>query len=396
MERLIEKSNLKIAQVNTGFRRFVFDDILITKNRLIALAGARGTGKTTLLLQLGKERNYQEVLYVALDDLFFTNNNLYETAAMFQKLGGKLLLLDEVHKYPDWSREIKLIYDDFPDLKIIFTSSSVLDLYRGESDLSRRLLSKNLPELSFREYVRFYEKKELPKLSLQDILNNHQQISLDLFADLKPLRFLYDYYKTGNYPYYEGNKDEYYQKIRNVINLIMDVDIQSTQALDYQHIAKMKKLLFVIASNVPFTPNISKLSEKIGLTRNGIVQSLQLMEKAELIHALTKKGKSISILSKPDKLWLHNTNLYFAVSGGTPDLGSIRETFFLQHLKVGHELSLHEKADFLVNDTFTFEVGGKNKSQGQIKGIPNSYLVKDDLETGSYNTIPLWLFGLLY
>jgi|LSQX01.1.fsa_nt_gb predicted AAA+ superfamily ATPase len=396
MEGLIEKSSLKISRVKTSFKRFVFDEILKTETRLIALAGARGTGKTTLLLQMGKERKLQEVLYVALDDLFFTHNNLYETAGLFQKLGGKLLLLDEVHKYPDWSREIKLISDDFPDLKIIFTSSSVLDLYRGESDLSRRMLSKNLPELSFREYVLFYEKKELPKLSLKEILKKHQQISLDLFSEFKPLKFLYDYYKTGNYPYFEGNQAEYYQKIRNVVNLIMDVDIQSTQALDYQNIAKMKKLLFVIASNVPFTPNISKLSEKIGLTRNGIVQSLQLMEKAELIHALTKTGKSISILSKPDKLWLHNPNLYFAISGGVPDVGSVRETFFLQHLKVDHDLSLHDKADFLVDETYTFEVGGRNKSSGQIKGIPNSFLVKDDLETGFQQTIPLWLFGLLY
>ena len=396
MEGLIEKSSLKISRVKTSFKRFVFDEILKTETRLIALAGARGTGKTTLLLQMGKERKLQEVLYVALDDLFFTHNNLYETAGLFQKLGGKLLLLDEVHKYPDWSREIKLISDDFPDLKIIFTSSSVLDLYRGESDLSRRMLSKNLPELSFREYVLFYEKKELPKLSLKEILKKHQQISLDLFSEFKPLKFLYDYYKTGNYPYFEGNQAEYYQKIRNVVNLIMDVDIQSTQALDYQNIAKMKKLLFVIASNVPFTPNISKLSEKIGLTRNGIVQSLQLMEKAELIHALTKTGKSISILSKPDKLWLHNPNLYFAISGGVPDVGSVRETFFLQHLKVDHDLSLHDKADFLVDETYTFEVGGRNKSSGQIKGIPNSFLVKDDLETGFQQTIPLWLFFFFY
>jgi len=396
MESLLEKSRIKIHNAPGVFRRFIYDAIVKSRSRLMAIMGARGTGKTTLILQLGKERDPDEVFYIALDDLFFSENSLYETASMFSKLGGKLLLLDEVHKYPNWSREIKLIYDDFPELQVIFTSSSVLDIYRGESDLSRRALSIRLPELSFREYLLFYEGVDLPVLSLDDILKRHSQISMDLTAKMKPLKHFHNYIRTGSYPYYDGNTGEYYQKVINTVNLILDVDIQSTQNLEYQQIAKMKRLLFVIASNVPFTPNISKLSEKLGMPRNTLVQALQLLEKAELIHTLTKTSRSVSILSKPDKIWLHNTNLYFAISGDRQEMGSVRETFLLQHLAVKHSISLPEKADFLVDNKYTFEAGGKNKTQSQIRDIPNSYLIKDDLETGSFNTIPLWLFGFLY
>ncbi len=425
MESLLGKSRIKIKNAPDVFKRFIYDNILKSRSRLLAIMGARGSGKTTLLLQLGKERNPDEVFYIALDDLFFSENSLYETAALFSKLGGKLLLLDEVHKYPNWSREIKLIYDDLPELQVIFTSSSVLDIYRGESDLSRRALSIRLPELSFREFLLFYEGIDLPVLSLDTILKSHSHISMDLTGKLKPLKHFHNYIKTGCYPYYDGNTGEYYQKLINTVNLILDVDIQSTQNLDYQQIAKMKRLLYVIASNVPFTPNISKLGEKLGMPRNSLVQALQLLEKAELIHTLTKTSRSISILSKPDKIWLHNTNLYFAISGDRQVMGSVRETFLLQHLAVKHSISLPEKADFLVDNTYTFEThmtstsqkdmnkrkwvpfnqlnqiysnetGGKNKTQSQIRNIPDSYLIKDDLETGSFNVIPLWLFGFLY
>jgi predicted AAA+ superfamily ATPase len=396
MEEIKGKSDLKISRVPTTFKRFVYNDILKTRNRLIALLGARGTGKTTLLLQLGKEKEPGDVLYMALDDLFFTRQNLYETAETFNNLGGRFLLLDEVHKYPGWSREIKLIYDDFPDMYVIFTSSSILDIYKGESDLSRRVVSIKLPELSFREYLHFYHGIQMPVLQLRDIIKEHNQITLDLVKGLKPLKFLFEFIQIGNYPYYEGSKDEYYQKILNTLNLILDIDIQSIESLDYQHIAKMKKLLFIISTNVPFIPNISKLSERIGLTRNSLVQSLQMMEKAELIHTLTKEGRSISTLSKPDKIWLHNTNLYYALSGANPETGSLRETFMLQHLTAKHNVTLPLKGDFLVDGTWTFEVGGKSKTSTQIQGVPDAFLAKDGIETGSWNVIPLWLFGLLY
>jgi uncharacterized protein len=395
MEQLFQKSTIKIDNVEVSFKRYLYKDINF-KNRLIAILGARGTGKTTLLLQIAKGKKSDEVLYVALDDLFFTNSSLYDVADKFSKLGGKLILLDEVHKYPNWSREIKLIFDDLPKLQIIFTSSSILDIYKGESDLSRRAVSYTLHELSFRECLLFYEKIDLPVLSLDTILNNHIDICLDLLKKFKPYKYFTTYLKSGIYPYFEGNVLEYHQKILNTVNLILDIDIQSTQGIDYNNIAKIKKLLYVIASNVPFTPNISKLSEKIEINRNSLIHILQLLEKAELIHTLTKSSRSISVLSKPDKIWMHNTNLCYAVSGSNPDIGTLRETFILQHISPKHSISLPDKGDFLVNQKYIFEVGGRNKSHLQIKELTNSFLIKDDIEVGAFNSIPIWIFGFLY
>lgn len=393
MEQLIAKSVSKTDKASNLFKRYLFKKIN-TDSRLTAIKGARGTGKTTLLLQIAKEKS--NVLYVALDDLFFTENTLYSLAEQFNKIGGKLLLLDEVHKYPNWSREIKLVYDDFPELNVIFTSSSILDINKGESDLSRRAITYTLKELSFREYLLFYYKINLPRLSLNDIIHNHPEISLGLTKQFKPFKYLYDYLKYGNYPYYEGNIQEYYQKIQNTINLILDIDLQSIENIDYNNIAKFKRLIFVIASNVPYTPNISKLSEKININRNTLIHALQLLEKAEIIHTIYKQTKSISILNKPDKIWLHNTNLIYAISGMSANIGNVRETFIIQNLSKDNKLSLPEKGDILINNKYLLEIGGKNKTQKQIKNISNSFLVKDDIEIGVLNNIPMWLFGLIY
>jgi predicted AAA+ superfamily ATPase len=394
MESILLKSQLKIENIPLNFKRYLFNNIN-NSNQLIAILGARGVGKTTLLLQYAKEQN-QMPLYVALDDLFFSENTLYSLAENFQKIGGKLLLLDEVHKYPNWSRELKLIYDDFTHLKVIFTSSSILDIYKGESDLSRRAVSYNLKSLSFREFLMFYKGIELPTYTLDEIVKNHAEISLQLIKEFKPFKYFSEYLKVGAYPYYQNNEQEYYQQLLNTINLILDVDLQSITNIDYNNIAKFKRLLYVIATNVPFIPNIKKLSERIGVNRNVLVQALQLLEKAELIHTLYKKNKSVSVLNKPDKIWLRNTNLNYAISAENVNTGNVRETFFIQHLSLFHHLSLVDKGDFLVDSIHTFEIGGKGKTQKQIKTVPNSYLVKYDAETGVLNNIPLWLFGLIY
>jgi predicted AAA+ superfamily ATPase len=395
MDRLLLKSEKKINGISEKFHRYLFDKINLN-NRLISILGARGTGKTTLLLQLAKQQNPLQVLYVALDDLFFYDSSLYGLAEQFSKLGGEILFLDEVHKYPDWSRELKLIYDDFEDLKVVFTSSSILDIYKGESDLSRRVLSYNLKEMSFREYLLFQENITLPILSLDDIIVNHSRILLEITKSFKPIKYFQKYLQIGAYPYYFGEKDEYYQRISNTINLILDVDVQSIEGIDYANIAKLKRLLFVLAENVPFTPNISKLSEKININRNLLIQALQILERAELIHTRIKTNKSVSILSKPDKIWLHNTNLSYVISSDKPNLGNLRETFFLQHLSVLHNLSLPKCGDFLVDNKYTFEIGGSNKSHKQIQSVENSFVVKDDIENGVLDIIPLWMFGLIY
>lgn len=395
MEKLLEKSARKINAVSLAFKRYLYHEINIS-NRLIAIKGARGTGKTTLLLQLAKAYNSDEVLYIALDDLFFSENTLYSLAEKFVKIGGIIMLIDEVHKYPNWSRELKLIYDDFPAIKVIFTSSSILDIHKGESDLSRRAVTYKLAELSFREYLLLYEKIELPIFTLQEILKNHKSISLDLLEQFTPFKYFSKYLKIGNYPFYEGNAEEYYQKLRNTVNLILEVDLQTTENLDFNSIAKLKRLLYVISSNVPFTPNIQKISDNIDLNRNALVRALQLLNSAELIRMIYKQSRSISILNKPDKIWMNNTNLMFAISGEQVDTGTIRETFFMQNLGHHHVLSLPKKADVLVDNTYLFEIGGKNKSKKQIEALENAFVVKDDLEIGFQNSIPLWLFGFLY
>ena len=395
MEGLVGKSARKINEVSMAFKRYLYDEIN-TSDRLTAIKGARGTGKTTLLLQLAKAYQSDEVLYVALDDLFFSENTLYGLAEKFNQIGGKLMLIDEVHKYPNWSRELKLIYDDFLDLKVIFTSSSILDIYKGESDLSRRAVTYTLAELSFREYLMLYEKIELPVLSLQEILNNHTSISLEFLKQITPLKHFSKYLKVGNYPYFEHNEEEYFQRLRNTVNLILEVDLQTTENLDFQTLAKLKRLLFVIASNVPFTPNIQKISDTIQLNRNALVRSLQLLDRAALIRMLYKQTRSISLLNKPDKLWMHNTNLMFAISGDHVEIGTVRETFFMQNLAHNHRLSLPDKGDVLVDNTFLFEIGGKNKTKKQIAHLEHAFVVHDDIEIGFQNSIPLWLFGFLY
>jgi uncharacterized protein len=395
MEKLLAKSRQKVNDIKLDFKRYLFNQINFD-NRHISILGSRGTGKTTLLLQIAAEKKDKVSLYVALDDLFFTNSSLYQLAENFEIIGGNILLLDEVHKYPNWSREIKLIYDDFPKLQVIFSSSSILDIYKAESDLSRRVISYILKEMSFREFLLFQHKIDLPQVNLNQLLQNHESISIEISSKLKPLKYFYEYLKIGAYPFYIGNQTEYYQQIKNIINLILEVDLPAVKPMEYSNVAKLKRLLYVLSVNVPFTPNISKLSEKINLTRNALVQALQLLDKAELINISYYKTKSISILTKPDKIWLNNTNLSYALSSGEPDKGNLRESFFVSQLQHIYKISLIEKADFIIDDKYVVEIGGRNKTKKQIKNIENSFLVKDDIEVGVFNTIPLWLFGLLY
>ncbi len=395
METLLRKSAIKISNCPKKFRRYLFDKINY-KQTLIAIKGARGVGKTTLLLQIANKFKNEKVLYVSLDDLFFTYKTLYSLAERFYQLGGTLLLLDEVHKYPNWSREIKLIYDDFPNLKTIFTSSSILDIYKGESDLSRRAISYELKTLSFREYLVLFENIDFPICSLSDLVENHQEIATNIFQRHKILKSFQDFLKTGAFPYYSGNVDDYYQQLIQTTNLILEVDLTSIQDIDYSKVVKIKRLLYILSLSVPFTPNISKLSNQVGLTRNALVKVLHWLTKAHLIHIYFNSGRSISSLNKPDKIWLHNTNLSYALANHQPDIGNLRETFFLSQLSGLHEISLPKQGDFFVDKKYIFEIGGKNKTKKQIKELDNAFVVKDLIEIGVLNQIPLWLFGFLY
>jgi predicted AAA+ superfamily ATPase len=396
LEALFLKSTRKIEQTNLEFSRYLLHKI-DWKSKLIAIKGARGSGKTTLLLQHAKKINKNnEVLYVSMDDLYFMSNSLYDLAYNFSNYGGKHLLLDELHKYPNWSREIKLIYDDFPKMNVVFTSSSILEIYKGESDLSRRAINYNLKELSFREFIELKTGIKLSVLKFKEILVKHHQIASEITDKIKPIPLFIEYLKFGAFPYFKENEENYHEKLKQTIDLILDVDLNTIENLDYQLIYKFKKLLFLISRSVPFTPNVTKLSEQIGVSRPTLILGLNLLEKAGLILQLSKVDKGIGILTKPDKIYLHNSNISYALAYENSNIGNARETFFANQLLGIIEFKLSEKTDFIVKKKYSFEIGFKSKGMKQVLGMENSFLVKDDIEFGVGNIIPLWLFGFLY
>lgn len=396
MEELLLEYQTKLAQTQVKYTRYLFHSIDLS-NRLIAIKGARGVGKTTLLIQIAKKLpTDKKSLYVSLDHIYFYENNLYELAKEFSNSGGTHFLLDEVHKYPNWSREIKLIYDNFPDLYILFTSSSMLEIYKSESDLSRRAISSHLKEFSFREFIEFETGKQFSAYSLTDILANHNSIANEVISQVKPLPLFQKYLKIGVYPYYKENEEQFSQKLLNTINLIIEIDINAVENLNYDTIVKLKKLLKTVATSVPFTPNVSKLSKLVGLSRNSLVSALKMLEKAGLINELYKNSTGIGVLTKPEKLYLNNTSLLYALAKENTNIGNVRETFVLNQLKGIHEVNLPEKGDFLIDQSITIEVGEKNKSKKQIAEIENSYLAKDGIEIGYEKIVPVWLFGFLY
>lgn len=396
MENLLLEFQVQIARVSLNVQRYLAHEIDLN-NRLIAIKGARGAGKTTILLQIAKLHfPLDTTLYVSLDHLYFSDHKLYELAKQFTQFGGTHLLLDEVHKYPNWSREIKLIYDNFPELTVIFTSSSMLEIYKSESDLSRRAVTYYLKELSFREFILFEMKKEFPAHSLFDILENHNSIASRLLEEIKPLPVFEKYLKIGAYPYFKENENFYTQKLLNTLNLIIETDINAVEDLEYATLMKLKKLLITIASSAPFTPNITKLSEKVGVSRNMLVKSIKILERAGLVNEAYKDPSGIGVLTKPEKLYLNNSNLMYSLAKENTNVGNVRETFFLNQFKGLHEINLSAAADFVIDKTYTFEIGGKNKTKKQIANVENAYVAKDNIEIGFGNIIPVWLFGFMY
>jgi len=397
MEELLIKSIKKVENINIDFKRFLINKIN-WKRRLIGIKGARGTGKTTLLLQYIK-KTYgvsEEVLYVSLDDIYFSENKLVDLASTFVKLGGKFLFLDEVHKYPNWSREIKNIYDDYSDLKVVFTGSSILEIDKGEFDLSRRAVIYELPVLSLREYINIKYGIETEVYSLNDILDNHRSIANLINKKIKPVKEFVKYNYSGAYPFFKETEYEYSSHIERIVNLILETDLPSFTAIDYSSIIKLKQLLLVISESVPFQPNISKLSIKIGVTRDTLIKYLSYLEKAHLISLLRSNTKGMSKMAKPEKIFMNNSNLLYALQPNLTNTGTIRETFFHSQLCVKHKINLPKSGDFIVDEKYVFEIGGKNKTRKQIINLPHAYIVSDNIEYGTKNKIPIWLFGFLY
>jgi len=395
MDELVNISKKRIEGVSVKFSRFLKDKIDV-RQRLIGIKGARGTGKTTLLLQLLKELPENKVLFASLDDLWFSTNTLVSLAEKFARTGGKYLYLDEVHKYANWSQELKNIYDAYPDLHVIFTSSSALDINKGKYDLSRRALIFELQGLSFREFLELKHDIIVKPVPLENILfDSHVEIT-KILKKVKPYEFFGEYLSSGYYPYFTEGTGYYHQRLKETINLVIESDLPAIFRIDYGSIIKIKKLLALISEIVPYIPNIKKLSVQIGTTRDSLLKYLQLLHNAHIVRWLSSDAFGINFLNKPEKLYLENTNILYALNKSKVNTGTIRETFFLNQLSMQHLITYPKSADFLVDNKYTFEIGGRNKGKKQITGIENSYIVKDDIEYGYGNIIPLWLFGFIY
>lgn len=398
MEKLISRYNIRLQNVSTAITRYLFDEIVWT-DRLICIKGSRGVGKTTLLLQhiILKREAKDKALYVSLDDIYFQANNLVDLAEEFYRNGGKYLYLDEVHKYKNWSIEIKNIYDVYADLQIIFTSSSLLEINKGDADLSRRTVSYELKGLSFREFLMLESDIKINAVQLEEITCNHVEIAREITQQIKVFPLFKKYLQYGYYPFYKEGEHSYYTRLNSIISLIIETDIPSVYSTEYKTIYKLKKLLYIIATSLPYTPNITKLSEKIETTsRSSTLLYLDYLEKSKLISGLKTSAKGNNIFVKPDKIYLENTNLMYAIGSLIQNEGTIRETFFYNQLSKNHQINTSKHADFLIDEKYTFEIGGKGKKTTQIKNIENGFIASDDLEIGMQNKIPIWLFGLVY
>ena len=397
MDTLFQNSITKVKKVNTRFKRYLLYRIN-WNDRLIVIKGARGVGKTTLILQYIKETFgiTDSILYVSLDNIWFAENTIVSLADQFAKNGGTHLFLDEVHKYPGWAREIKNIYDDYPDLNLILTSSSSLQILQGNADLSRRVAIYQLHEMSLREFILLHYQLELPVISIKEIILNHIGKAAEYTEKIKPVKLFNEYLKFGAYPYSIENKDNYWQRLHNTLIITLETDLTAILNIEYGAVVKLKKLMYVIATSPPFKPNISELSSKIGVSRDTLLKYLQYLKNAHMINLLKTEKKGMSYLAKPEKIYLNNPNLLFAILQEQKNTGTLRETFFYNQLSESNDLFYTPSGDFKINNQSIIEIGGKNKTNKQIKGISNSYLALDDIEIGYQNTIPLWLFGFLY
>ena len=398
MEKLIELFRKKMTVPLPVFEREL-ERKINWNARLISVRGSRGTGKTTLFLQHIKKtfsNNLNKVLYVNLDNIYFSNNTLVELAEKFASRGGTHLFIDEVHKYENWSKEIKNLYDDFPELHIAFTGSSLLEILNGRADLSRRTLVYELTGLSFREYLSLIKAHDFPIFTLEEILKNNEQISAEIASKIKPFEFFDDYLSFGYYPYFLEGKDDYFNRLNETLKMILEVELPMLRSLEIAYIPRIKKLLAVIGESAPFIPNITQLAAKIRISRQTLLIYLKYLEDAKLINQLYKKSRGLSVLEKPEKILMENTNLIELFNGENANIGSRRETFVLNQLLHSHKVDFSEESDFFVDSKYTFEVGGKNKKRKQIQEIPDSYIIADDIEFGTDRRIPIWLLGFMY
>lgn len=388
---LMDQSQSLIDITDVGFVRYMYDEIN-WKNRLIGIKGPRGIGKTTLLLQYIKlNLDIKKTLYVTMDNLLFSGNKLFDVATMFAKMGGKFLFVDEIHKYANWSTEIKLIYDMQPELNVVFTGSSVLDISRGEeADLSRRAVMYEMRGLSFREYLMMYKGIKVPVYTLENILNNDVKLSL---GTNRPLSVFAEYMEKGYYPF--AADFDFTRRLMQVVSQTLEIDIPMYANLNISTSRKLKQLLGIIARSCPFKPNYQSLSQMLDVNRTQVKDYILYMEKTGLVGQLRDTTGGVRSLGKVEKVYLDNPSLAYVLSDGRPDIGNMRETFFYSQMRVKYDVLVSRVSDFEIGDC-TFEIGGKGKGQKQIESATRGFVVKDDIEHGFGNTIPLYMFGLTY
>ena len=398
MEELFNRYQRISQKIQTDFVRSFMQEVNWNA-RLIGIKGARGVGKTTLLLQYLKINftdNRALTLYVSLDSFAFRGKTLLGLADEFVRNGGKHLFLDEVHKYPNWAQELKNIYDDYSELQIVFTGSSLLEILNSRADLSRRVVIYHMQGLSFREYIMLETGIYFAPLTLESILKDHLNLAGLINAKIKVFPHFEKYLKQGYYPFYREELDLYEHRVEEVINMMLEIELPLLRGMDIGLVPKIKQLLVIISASVPFVPNIVHLSQKIEIHRTTLMSYLFYLQELGLTFHLVKEATRSVRLQKPAKIYLENTNLMYVLSSLSANRGNVRETFFANQVGYKHKISFHEKTDFLVDNTFAFEIGGKDKSKKQILGLENAYIVSDEIEYGYQNKIPIWLFGFLY
>jgi len=396
MDQIYIEYKETLAALKPRFRRDFIDEI-DWEESLLFILGSRGVGKTTLMLQYIKEKfgTSSTALYISMDDLSLSNYTLLDLAKRHAQNGGTHLFVDEIHKYNNWSQELKNIRDKIKELRVVASGSSILDIQKGNADLSRRSVVYTLHGLSFREYLNIELKLNLPIISLTDIVSNHEIIVPQLLEQFKPLQHFATYLKYGYFPFYLEGIKNYHHKLGNVLNVVLEQDMALIEGVDLTKIPKIRKLIYLLSTQVPYQPNITKLAEALETDRITLLNYLNSLQKASVLTLVRLNGKLYTQLTKPDKIFLQNTNLLY-LSQSNVNIGTLRETFFANQIGIKHQLTLAQRGDFMVDDTYTFEVGGANKSFQQIADIKNSYLVIDEMPLGVKNKIPLWLFGFMY
>lgn len=386
--------------VSLDFVRSMMDEI-DWNERLLMIKGQKGVGKTTLMtqriLQEFGPTNTTDVLYVSLDNIYFGTHRLLDFIEQFHAQGGKCLFLDEVHKYKGWSLEVKNAYDEFDDMRIVMSGSSLMNLTDGEADLSRRCIPYDMPGLSFREYLQMFHQKAFRKRTLEEILTDGNSVCAEVNAQVRPLPLFSDYLQYGYYPFLKEGRNNYYVRVENIVNTVLEVELPQLRGLDVGNIRKIKALLGLLASNVPYAVDTVKLSTVTGLSRTTLLQYLQHLSEAKLLQLLYSDINNVKRLQKPDKIYLENPNMIYALSSDHINEGTLRESFFINQLAVGHDVEYSKSAaDFTIDHHFTIEVGGRSKDGKQIANTSNSYIASADEEYVLGNKIPLWLFGFLY